>query len=138
MTAIERTGDRLAAAVGWSGTAAALAASFVLDPARVDAGPVLCPFRLVTGHSCLTCGMTRGFVRFAHGDLGGALDAHPLAPLVFVIAAIALVVKLTTLIGAAWPRRDRRRSLPLAEPLGHEATDLGGVAGHIAAGVAQR
>src|ERR1700736_1756194 len=35
-------------------------------------------FLAVTGHPCLTCGMTRATIRFFHGDFVGALRWNPL------------------------------------------------------------
>jgi hypothetical protein len=37
-----------------------------------------CVFLAVTGHPCLTCGMTRATIRFLHGDFVGALRWNPL------------------------------------------------------------
>jgi hypothetical protein len=37
-----------------------------------------CVFLAVTGHPCLTCGMTRASIRFFHGDFIGALRWNPL------------------------------------------------------------
>jgi hypothetical protein len=46
-----------------------------------------CPFRVVTGLPCATCGMTHAFVALARGDLAAAGSASPLGAL---------------LAGAAW------------------------------------
>lgn len=37
-----------------------------------------CAFHDLTGHPCLTCGMTRSAIRFFHGDFAGALRWNPL------------------------------------------------------------
>lgn len=37
-----------------------------------------CAFHSLTGHPCLTCGMTRSAIRFFHGDFTGALRWNPL------------------------------------------------------------
>ena len=37
-----------------------------------------CVFHSLTGHPCLTCGMTRSTIRFFHGDFFGALRWNPL------------------------------------------------------------
>lgn len=37
-----------------------------------------CVFLAVTGHPCLTCGMTRATIRFFHGDFVGAVRWNPL------------------------------------------------------------
>jgi hypothetical protein len=57
--------------------------------------PTLCPFRLITGLRCPFCGLTRATRALTRGDIGAALTLHPLAPLLWVAAVIALI-----------PRRD--------------------------------
>lgn len=53
--------------------------------------PSVCGFRNSTGLPCPSCGMTRAFVRVAHGDFGGALHVSPFGTgLSFV--ALGLVV----------------------------------------------
>jgi hypothetical protein len=37
-----------------------------------------CVFLAITGHPCLTCGMTRATMGFLHGDFIGALHWNPL------------------------------------------------------------
>lgn len=43
-----------------------------------------CPFKLLTGLPCATCGMTHAFVHLARGDLAGALVASPFGVLLAV------------------------------------------------------
>ncbi len=65
----------------------------------------LCPFRAATGVPCATCGMTRAFVRLAHGDAAGALAASPLGALAAALAwAFALLALLRPAVGRPWPR----------------------------------
>jgi hypothetical protein len=52
----------------------------VVPVAAVDHGPVLCPFRHVTGRPCPGCGMTRSVSRTLHGDVSSAVRAHPAGP----------------------------------------------------------
>jgi hypothetical protein len=56
-----------------------------VPPSRVDAGPVVCPVRRVTGRRCPGCGATRSLVRLVHGDPRGAAAAHPLGPALGVL-----------------------------------------------------
>jgi len=42
--------------------------------------PVLCPFRLLTGHKCPLCGLTTATGRLLERDFGGAWRAHRLGP----------------------------------------------------------
>lgn len=72
-------------------SAGAVCATALLDPAAVADGPVVCPFRLLTGLPCPGCGMTRAWVFLAHGSVGDALMANPFA-LVTLPAAVVLVL----------------------------------------------
>lgn len=82
--ALRRHGLPLAAA-------AAVAASFALPVAAVEAGPVLCLFRRLTGLPCPACGLTRSFVATAHGQFDLAFAQHLFGPLLFA-GCIALVL----------------------------------------------
>lgn len=73
----------VAAAVG---VAAAWAAVAWLRPD--DAGPVPCPWRLLTGLDCPFCGSSRAAASLAHGDLLGALDHNAL----FVVALLPVAL----------------------------------------------
>ena len=50
-----------------------------------------CWFRELTGHSCLTCGLTRSLLASARGNLSVSLEYHLMGPLLFLglLAAIA-------------------------------------------------
>jgi hypothetical protein len=49
-------------------------------------GPILCPFRLITGHPCPLCGSTRAVGALCAGDIRAAWDLNP-----FGVAASLLV-----------------------------------------------
>jgi len=53
---------------------------------RLVTGPVLCPFRLVTGHPCPFCGSTRALGAMCAGDVQQAWSLNPLAVLVWLLA----------------------------------------------------
>ena len=72
----------------------AIAASFVLTPEGIAEGPVVCPFRLATDLPCPACGFTRSFVALAHGDVAAAFEHNAFGPLLFVLFAVALVVRV--------------------------------------------
>ncbi|GEJ57544.1 DUF2752 domain-containing protein [Anaeromyxobacter diazotrophicus] len=64
-----------------------------------------CPFRALTGVPCATCGMTRAFVRLAHGEVAAAALASPFGALLAAGAwlfAAAAAVRLA--LGLPWPR----------------------------------
>jgi len=63
---------------------AAVALSFGLDLHAVEHGPVLCVSRLILGVPCGGCGLTRGYVAFAHGQWWTALRYNPLTPLLYL------------------------------------------------------
>jgi len=52
-------------------------------------GPVLCPFRLITGGPCPVCGLTRAVGHALSGDVRCSRGQHRLGP---VVAAGLLVV----------------------------------------------
>jgi hypothetical protein len=56
---------------------AALAVQAV-HPILPEAGPTLCPFRLLTGLPCPGCGMGHALVFALRGDLASSLRFHPL------------------------------------------------------------
>lgn len=71
------------------------------DPAR-NGGPPLCPYSLVTGHSCPGCGLTRAIGALLRGRVHEAVTLHPLAP------AVAALVIVGLLVGRRDPDRLRR------------------------------
>jgi hypothetical protein len=50
---------------------------------------VLCPMHRLTGVECPLCGLTTGTWALAHGDLFGAVQAHPFAPAAVAFLALA-------------------------------------------------
>lgn len=71
---------------GRFGHAEVFAAIAVLSFAAAWLLPLLpvsysCPLKGITGLPCATCGMTRAFVRLAHGEASAAIAASPLGAL---------------------------------------------------------
>ncbi len=52
----------------------------------IEEGPVVCPFRAVTGLPCPTCGLIRAAQSLMRGDLGRALAINPFDTLFFLVA----------------------------------------------------
>ena len=96
----------LPAATEWiaAGGVAAAAGAFVLSPDGIDDGPVVCPFRLLTGLPCPGCGLTRSWVYLAHGQWRDSFLANPFG--------IVLVALLVALVAAVVVARARRTSAP--------------------------
>ncbi len=69
-----------------------------LPPSLLEAGPTLCPKRLITGEPCLGCGMTRAVNQTLHGDFEDAYSHNKLVVLVFplllALAAMQIVRSL--------------------------------------------
>jgi len=91
------------------GHAEVYAAVFALSFAVARFAPWLalgqgCPFRALTGVPCATCGMTRAFVRLAHGEVAAAFGVSPLGALLAAAAwlfAVAAGIRLA--LGLSWP-----------------------------------
>jgi hypothetical protein len=88
-----------------AGAAAALGAAFWISPDHVEDGPVICPFRRLTGLPCPGCGLTRSWVYLAHGWWRESLAAHPFG-IVAVVAAAALVVAVVVALVRRTPPPD--------------------------------
>jgi hypothetical protein len=88
-----------------AGAAAALGAAFVFSPDHVEDGPVICPFRRLTGLPCPGCGLTRSWVYLAHGRWHDGFAAHPFG-VVAAVAALALVVAVVLAVVRRTPPPD--------------------------------
>lgn len=67
--------------------ALAIAAALLLPPRLAAGGPVLCPFRRLTGLPCPACGLTRSWTAALHGRPGASLRFHPLGIVTLAVAA---------------------------------------------------
>lgn len=99
------------------GGVACVALALTGNPATVEDGPVLCPFRRLTGLECPGCGSTRAWVHAVHGQWGEALAANPFG-LALLLAAVALVVLVLV-------RRLRRRPPVVLERVARQPVVLG-------------
>ena len=48
-------------------------------------GPILCPFRIITGHQCPFCGTTRSFGALVQGDIAGSIAYNPMGVLLTAV-----------------------------------------------------
>lgn len=93
----------------------ALGASFVLSPEHIEDGPVICPFRRLTGLPCPGCGLTRSWVYLAHGWWREGFAANPFGiVLAVVVLALALAVLRARVRRTPPPSLDRLVRRPLA------------------------
>ena len=74
--------------------------------------PPLCPVKLLTGHDCLGCGLTRSFVFMGHGELGAAFGRHKLGPLLYLIVLAQVPLRAALL----WQGRRRLAALGAGHP----------------------
>jgi hypothetical protein len=70
---------------------------FLVPPASLPLPA--CAFHSITGHSCLTCGMTRSLHAIEHGDLIGSVGYHLFGPLVFLALLLFMVLFAAEAIG---------------------------------------
>ena len=95
-----------AADVVAAGGVAGIGAAFVLSPEHIEDGPVLCPFRALTGLPCPGCGLTRSWVYAAHGWWEESIASHA-----FGLVVVAAVLALAVVVVARRVRRARPPSL---------------------------
>ncbi|MDT9592977.1 DUF2752 domain-containing protein [Nocardioides zeae] len=92
------------AATEWlaAGGVVAVGVAVAMDPAGIEDGPIICPFRLLTGLPCPGCGLTRSWVYAVHGWWGDSFASHP-----FGLPLLAFVLVVA---GLSIARRVRRRA----------------------------
>jgi len=75
--------DRLIKALMAAVLISGVALLFFVPPDSLSFTP--CGFRSLTGHSCLTCGMTRSLHAIAHGELSESVQYHLMGPAFFIV-----------------------------------------------------
>jgi Protein of unknown function (DUF2752) len=70
-----------------------LLASIIYAP-WVNNGPILCPFRLLTGLPCPGCGLTRSFCAMSRGQFAMAASYHLFGPLAYFVALFSIPIML--------------------------------------------
>jgi len=106
-----------AADVAAAGGVAGIGASFLLSPEHIEAGPVICPFRALTGLPCPGCGLTRSWVYAAHGWWQESFASNAFGMLL-VVAVLVLAVVVVA-------RRVRRTQPPNLDQLLKHPVALG-------------
>jgi len=85
--------------------------SFVIRPEDIEAGRLWlsppCTYRVLFGHPCPTCGMTRAFAALSHGDLDAALRYNRAAPIAYGLVWLTTVASAALALHSAlrWSRR---------------------------------
>jgi hypothetical protein len=92
-----------------TGGVAGIGVAFRLSPEHIEDGPVLCPFRALTGLPCPGCGLTRSWVYAAHGWWRESFASNAFG-MVVVAAILALAVIVVV-------RRVRRGPPPVLDQL---------------------
>ena len=88
---------RKARAVLAGGLFLGLLVLFLVPPAKL---PVpACAFHSITGHSCLTCGLTRSLHAVLHGDLADSFRYHLFGPAVLLGLLLCLGVFVAESVG---------------------------------------
>ncbi|WP_232677226.1 DUF2752 domain-containing protein [Nocardioides sp. R-C-SC26] len=86
------------------GAVGALATAALLSPDGIEDGPIICPFRMLTGLPCPGCGLTRAWVYAMHGRWSDSLTANPFGVVSMVLAAALVLAVVFALV--------RRRAAP--------------------------
>ena len=81
---------RITKAVVAGGLFFGLLVLFLVPPVQLPL-PV-CLFHSITGHSCLTCGMTRSLHALLHGDLAASVRYHLFGPAIFLGILMCLMI----------------------------------------------
>ncbi|KAA1426770.1 DUF2752 domain-containing protein [Nocardioides antri] len=102
-----------------AGGVAAIGVAFLLSPDHIEDGPVLCPFRAVTGLPCPGCGLTRSWVYAAHGWWRESLAANAFGMLLLAaVLALAVVVVVRRVRRTPPPEIDRVLRHPVTLAIG--------------------
>ena len=96
-----------------------IGAAFLLSPEHIEDGPVLCPFRALTGLPCPGCGLTRSWVYAAHGWWQESFASNAFGLLVVaVVLVLAVVVVVRRVRRTRPPSIDRLLKHPVAIGIG--------------------
>lgn len=92
----------------------AIARQIAVDTGGFANGPIVCLFRLTTGHPCPGCGLTRSVGNILLGDFSEALKLNPLGFIfAFSIVSLALKPRITREITRRFALRFNHFSSPV-------------------------
>lgn len=74
-----------------------------------ERGPVVCPFRAVTGLPCPTCGTLRAASHLLRGEFAAAFEANPLTSVVMAVVAPILLALWMGNAAGGWAVRIHAR-----------------------------
>jgi hypothetical protein len=66
--------------------------------------PSVCPFRLLTGHRCPLCGLTRSLNYFMRGKIPSSFREHPVGPILIVGSGFLFASAWRSRLATAWGR----------------------------------
>jgi hypothetical protein len=81
---------RILKALGAGALCFSLFTIFIVPPSHLPF--INCAFHSITGHSCLTCGMTRSLHAISHGEFTASVRYHLFGPVVFVAMIFCLII----------------------------------------------
>ncbi len=64
--------------------------------------PSVCPFRLLTGHRCPLCGLTRSLNYFMRGKIPSSFREHPVGPILIVGSGFLFASAWRSRLATAW------------------------------------
>lgn len=68
------------------------------DVNQLENGQSLCPFKMLSGFPCPSCGITKSLVYCYHGDLYQSMHYHIFGPFVILFCIITIIVLTTEII----------------------------------------
>lgn len=105
--------------VAATGGVAGIGAAFLLSPEHIEDGPVICPFRALTGLPCPGCGLTRSWVYAANGWWRESFASNPFGLVVVAFVVVLAVVVVRRRLGREDPPDlDRLLKHPVALGIG--------------------
>ena len=93
------TSTEVVAAIGAGGVGIAA----LLPAGGIEDGPILCPFRGLTGLPCPGCGLTRSWVYVMHGDLGASVASNWFGPLLILAVLVLAVIAVRSRLAGRRP-----------------------------------